>query len=654
MADSFKDQWGEYGAWRREFSFLLRLFSQWLKDSGLWEVTVEDRIKRLEHWVVSDTVMVAFVADCARGKSELINALFFADYDRRILPIRAGRSTMCPTEFGFDPAVSECLRLLPMETRLQPQDLAHWRATPEAWTQISLDVQDAAQLASSLACVTETIAVTPAQAQALGFDHAQTLHKNPPLHTQDLVEVPRWRHALVNIPHPLLQQGLVILDTPGLNALGAEPALTVGLLQQAHALVFVLGADTGVTPADLTIWRKHLRDVSDRPTASLVVLNKTDTLWDALSTPVQVQTHIDSQRMRAAQSLGLAREQVLAVSAQKGLLAKITGNAELLEKSGLMVLEAALAHGILGGRQVLLGGAVHDGLVGLQTTLLHTLALRRRDLDVQRKELEGLCGRSQAVLRELNEGITLKKQQFSLASAKTRAINAVHRRLFRKMQEEFESCQLAPEMHMLAQALGRRGVKWGFRKLYTETFEHLRLHLQHVERIADELVALQASSFLQLNAEFGFSLQPVAPLALDAYRMDLALTERSHLSCLGLRHLLRLQQVEFTSRLVDALYGRLQTLQAALHQDAQDWVQSALAPLNAQLQQQRTHLQSRLETAEKIDRACAGSARRLQEIECRAQALEALEKKLTQQIAHLLETNEDSVRAQAEVLSSGF
>ena len=73
-----------------------------------------------------------------------------------------------------------------------------------------------------------------------------------------MVEVPKWRHALINIAHPLLKQGLVILDTPGLNAIGAEPELTVSLMPQAHAVVFILGADTGVTKSDLSIWREHL------------------------------------------------------------------------------------------------------------------------------------------------------------------------------------------------------------------------------------------------------------------------------------------------------------------------------------------------------------------------------------------------------------
>jgi hypothetical protein len=69
------------------------------------------------------------------------------------------------------------------------------------------------------------------------------------------VEIPRWRHAIINFPHPLLDKGLVILDTPGLNALGAEPELTLNMLASAHGVMFILAADTGVTKSDLAVWR---------------------------------------------------------------------------------------------------------------------------------------------------------------------------------------------------------------------------------------------------------------------------------------------------------------------------------------------------------------------------------------------------------------
>ena len=96
------------------------------------------------------------------------------------------------------------------------------------------------------------------EAKALGFWHDDAPEDNPMVDAEGKVEVPRWRHALINIAHPLLKQGLVILDTPGLNAIGAEPELTVNLIPQAHAVVFILAADTGVTKSDLSIWREHL------------------------------------------------------------------------------------------------------------------------------------------------------------------------------------------------------------------------------------------------------------------------------------------------------------------------------------------------------------------------------------------------------------
>ena len=103
---------------------------------------------------------------------------------------------------------------------------------------------------------------------------------NPPQAPDGTVEVPAWRHALINYPHPLLKRGLVVIDTPGLNAIGAEPELTLGLLPSAHATVFILGADTGVTKSDLEIWREHL---DGRALERFVVLNKIDTLADPLS-----------------------------------------------------------------------------------------------------------------------------------------------------------------------------------------------------------------------------------------------------------------------------------------------------------------------------------------------------------------------------------
>lgn len=83
-----------------------------------------------------------------------------------------------------------------------------WRMAPEKWTRIDLDVNNPQQLASALEKVAETRKVTQDEARALGFWHSQAPEDNPMVDAQGMVEVPKWRHALINIAHPLLKQGL--------------------------------------------------------------------------------------------------------------------------------------------------------------------------------------------------------------------------------------------------------------------------------------------------------------------------------------------------------------------------------------------------------------------------------------------------------------
>jgi replication fork clamp-binding protein CrfC len=111
-----------------------------------------------------------------------------------------------------------------------------------------------------------------------------------------MVEISRWRHAVINFPHPLLRQGLVILDTPGLNAIGTEPELTLRLIPDAHVVVFVLAADAGVTKSDLDLWRSHVGAGHRR--GCLAVLNKIDGLWDPLKSSSEIASEISRQVVR--------------------------------------------------------------------------------------------------------------------------------------------------------------------------------------------------------------------------------------------------------------------------------------------------------------------------------------------------------------------
>jgi hypothetical protein len=630
VATSFNDQFDQHGAWRREFALRVKLLAEWLKDHDLADSAVEERLRRLENQMRSDKVMVAFVAEFSRGKSELINAIFFAGYKRRIMPASAGRTTMCPTELGYDPDVPPCLRLLPIETRLQMQPLMEWRMVPEKWHRVDLDVNDPEQLAQAFEKVSEVRRVPVEEAKALGFWHEDAPEDNPMVHSDGLVEVPRWRHALINIAHPLLKQGLVILDTPGLNAIGAEPELTVNLIPQAHAVVFILAADTGVTKSDLAIWREHLIAEGSETGSRLVVLNKIDTMWDALSTPYQVQAQIDRQRRTTAEVLGIDEDQVIPVSGQKGLVAKVNNNADLLTVSNLPALEQALAEGVMGQRQKILRGSVAANVNELRTEVVRALGIRRRDLAEQMVELKGLRGKNTSVIKHMRARIEQEQADFDASGAKIHAVRSVHLKLLRDVFDLLGTATLKKEMTELTSALRAPGLKLGVRKAYGRTFDRLREGLRQAEKTSGEIQTMLTGTFRQLNAEYGFSLQAPREPDLARYERDLDLVERSHNQYLGVSNALKLAQPEFADRLVRALATRLRVIYESALGEVELWNKSAAAQLDAQLRERRRNFGRRLEAIERIQQAATGLDDRIAEIDAHEAALDVLDAKVAE------------------------
>ncbi|MCM2355973.1 MAG: dynamin family protein [Arenimonas sp.] len=639
MATSFNEQLDQHGAWRREFALRLKLLAEWLKDHELLDAAIEERLRRLEAQVRSDKVMVAFVAEFSRGKTELINALFFADHGQRLLPSDAGRTTMCPTEIGYDAEVPPCLRLLPIETRLQPQPLMEWRLAPEKWTRVDLDVNDPAQLAKAFEKVAEVRHVGREEARALGFWHDDRPEDNPPVAADGRVEVPRWRHALINIAHPLLKQGLVILDTPGLNAIGAEPELTVNLIPQAHAVLFILAADTGVTKSDLAIWREHLLpDGPDGRDARLVVLNKIDTMWDALSSDEQVQAQIERQRGGSAEILGLPREQVFPVSAQKALVAKVGDDAALLAASRLPALEAALAETVMGQRQRILRAAVGTGIADLRAEAGRALAIRRRDHAEQILELKGLRGKNTSVIRHMRARIEQEQRDFDVSGAKIHAVRSVHLKLLKDVFTLLGTAHLKTVMADLTKELSTPGLKLGVKRAYGDTFERLRASLREAQSKSAEIQSMLTGTFRQLNAEYGFSLQPPKEPELARYARDLELVERSHQQYLGMGNALRLAQPEFADRLVRALATRLRVVFESALGEVELWNKASAAQLDAQLRERRRNFARRIEAIERIQEAASGLDERIAEIEQQDAAVSQLDTKLAELTAHLVAT----------------
>ncbi len=369
-----------FSAWKLSIAGEIKRYRLWLHEQGLSSVDLDDRLARALRAFTTDRILLAFVGEFSRGKTELINAILGRHYKMRLFPTRIGRTTMCPTEVFYDPQASgPYIKLLPIQTRSSATPLSSFRRQLEQWAHLDLDLTNTQSIQRAFEEVAKTREVTTQVAESLGFE-VEFLESSSK--KAGYVHIPAWRHALINLDHPLLRMGLSIIDTPGLNALGLEPELTLSFLPEAHALLFVLSADCGVTASDFSIWNNHVRDLASRSnTALYAVINKIDLLEDEDALyPVDVQDSLKRLVRFSANQLQLPIENVLPLSARQGARAFMYNDDSLFESSRMATLEAALASSVITSRQQALKNVTLKEVVEIVEMSQQTLVEKRASL----------------------------------------------------------------------------------------------------------------------------------------------------------------------------------------------------------------------------------------------------------------------------------
>ena len=621
------------GQWRADTDARLAALVRFAREHDLLDDASAEWFEAMRHRLSGEKLMVAFVAEFSRGKSELINAIFFSDKGRRMMPASAGRTTMCPVELGYDAEEPVGLSLLPIETRLEAASLAEYRRQNAAWTWIDLDLSDPDGMAAALAEVMRTRLVTKDEAARLGFWDEQRPEDNPPLQADGSVEVPVWRHARINLPHPLLKRGLVVLDTPGLNAIGTEPELTLGLLPQAHATVFILGADTGVTKSDLAIWRDHL---SGPALARYVALNKIDALVDPLSSPEEVQQTISRQCESVAQTLEIPVGHVFPISARQALAARLSGDAQGLALSRLEDFELALSEGLLPRRRDNLADAAVNGALLFQQQLTRRFGELRRLHADQLAELRGLRGKSAGKVQVMLQRVQMEANEFEQCTARLQALRMVHARMLKEALNELSGERLRHEVEVLQKAMAGSWLPLGARKAFIELCSRLRSVLSSVQERSDEVHAMLVASYAKLNAEFGFSLVVDAPLNVKRYTEDLDLIERNYVQYLGLSQALRLAQSGFQEQFRRMLISRLRVVFETVSNEIELWNKKSSAQVDSQLRERRRNFKRRHESLERIQSAAGELDARLQEVQSQDERTAQLQRRLNELVEALM------------------
>ncbi len=601
------EQMHAYGKWKSSLISNIEHYQAWLEENEAGSPEDELQIYEILGQLRADKLTVAFVAEFARGKTELINAIFFSEYDRRLLPSEAGRTTMCPTELLYDSTENHAyIRLLSIETRLSDIPIAEYKQDPINWNSIELDLDNPDSMADAFQEIVKTKMVSIADAKQLGLysDEDEKIHaRNGAVPTE--IEVPMWRHAIISFPHPLLKQGLIILDTPGLNALGSEPELTLNMLPNAQAVLFIIAADTGVTKSDLDMWALNIKPLRKNTGGKglIVVLNKIDTLWDELKSDDEVERSIEKQRKEAATTLGIDTEMVIPTSAQKGLLAKIRHDQDLIDRSNVNRLEKILADDIIPSQQELvrehvksaIGTMVKDSHGLLKSKLLNTKA--------QLTELASLNGKNTSVIDHLMA--KTREEQVSYHK-NLEAFNANKKLLSQHSKELLARLSLTKLDKLVSKSRKAMSDSWttgGLKKGMATFFDGVNEMFDEVADYSEQMNRLITTLYRKFHVEH--NIPEMEPVLYDPKQyLDELIKLNEEADDFRNSPVTTLTEQSFViKKFFISLVSHARNIFFKAHRDAEKWHKSALSPLIKQIKERKADMEKRLDNLRKASQS---------------------------------------------------
>jgi len=617
-----------YQQWKSRVARAMAELETWLEEHRRATPRAREQLHAALDALAADRLTVAFVAEFSRDKTELINAIFFSDLAGGLLPCAAGHLCRCPLELLWDADRNEAyLRLLPVETRAQDTSIAQFKSDPKQWVHYPLNPQGPEQIAGILKEILQTKQVSMVEAARLGLSSTGLTPAGQP--TTQTVEIPKWRHAIVSFPHPLLTQGLVILDTPGVNALGNEPELTISMLPAAQAVLFVLSADTGVTRADLEIWQHHLKGFqTGRQRAMLVALNQNDERWDEPRDGADHPAATAAQRRNTALALGISEEVVFPVAAAQARAAKGRLDEAMLRRSALPALERHLATKMLETKHQFLIDAIDAGVGQVLDRNRNRVASRITRVKSQLEELEQLRDKSQDVIAQLLER-TRREQEHYLKGVQQ----------FQQRREELltqtRHCRRLLESEsieaMVERAHGELVRSWttaGLTRAMKGLFDELRRAMQTVATESERIRKLVREIYQVFREDFEFDLATPKVFVPMKYRVEIELLYQEveafrrspGMALSGQRMVIR--------RFHQQMVSRAQVLFDQLRVAYDGWIRDTLAPLAEEIQEHKLMMEKRLENLQRIGRSKDAVQKRIDDMQAQylgfAQELTAL------------------------------
>jgi hypothetical protein len=477
--------------------------------------------------------------------------------------------------------------------------------------------------------VSKTKVVTAVEAEKFGLFDPNSSDDAMSLNKDGTIDIPCWRYAMINFPHPLLEQGLVILDTPGLNAIGTEPELTLNMLPNAHAVLFILAADTGVTKSEIDVWRQYISGTRWKQKGRLAVLNKIDGLWDELKNEKEIEKEIHKQVQTSAELLGLETNQIFPTSAQKGLLAKINGDEGLLVQSRLPELEKALSDELIPSKKEIVRDNTKNEIEDLIANSNLVLESRVTGVVEQLEELRGLRGKNEDVVEHMMNKVKLDKENFEKGLQRFQALRSVFSQQTNKLFTLLGMEALKVQVHTTRESMVSAKFTKTIRDAMDNFFLDLKSRLVSSDAQIDEIKKMMDVMYDKFSKEHGLRKSEPPAFSTLRYQKELAKLERAYKEQFNTTfNMIANEKMTLTTKFFETLASRVIHVYEVANRDVENWLKAVIAPMESQVREHQLQLRRRLESIKRIYKAT-------DTLEDRILELENIEKSIRAQITDL-------------------
>jgi replication fork clamp-binding protein CrfC len=338
---------------------------------------------------------------------------------------------------------------------------------------------------------------------------------------------PNVDYAVVEYPLPLLEKGIEIVDSPGLNDTEARNELSLGYINNCHAILFVLRASQPCTLGE----RRYLENyIKGRGLSVFFLINAWDQVREALIDPDDTEELEEAEyKLRRVFKSNLAEycqvdghdvyeERVFEISAIKALRKRLKDSSASLEGTGFPEFMAALNTFLTRERAI---SELRQARTLARQTFNYTREAIERRIPLLDQDVSQLKERISSVEPEFNKLTSIrdqfKQEIFSTRDTQARAIADSFRTYVLNLGNTFESDFLHYQPELRFGDFLDTGKRAAFEAALGQAFE---------KYVNDKLSAWSLTAEQEMNAAFAHLSRSAAQYGASYTKVTDKITEK--------------------------------------------------------------------------------------------------------------------------------